>query len=115
MAGYFHDFPAINYLDAKVRHQSIDPRDLFHGHIGAMDVCARALLQAEQMILDGRLEAASNARYAGWDRPAGQDSLAGRKSLGALADEGLVSNTDTVPVSGRQEYLESLVNRFCGS
>jgi len=102
-------------FDTKVRRQSIDPEDLFHGHIGAMDVCARALLLAEQMILDGRLEAASNARYAGWDLPAGQDILAGRKSLGALADEALAGNADTVPVSGRQEYLENLVNRFCGN
>ncbi|HJV59798.1 MAG TPA: xylose isomerase [Albitalea sp.] len=102
-------------FDAKVRRQSIDPVDLFHGHIGGMDVCARALLLAEQMILDGRLEAALSARYAGWDLPAGQAILAGRKSLGALADEALAGNTDTAPVSGRQEYLENLVNRFCGS
>jgi xylose isomerase len=102
-------------FDTKVRRQSIDPEDLFHGHIGAMDVCARALLLAEQMILDGRLEAASNARYAGWSLPTGQDILAGRRSLAALADEALAGNADTVPVSGRQEYLENLVNRFCGS
>lgn len=102
-------------FDAKVRRQSIDAMDLFHGHIGGMDVCARSLLLAEQMILDGRLEAALNTRYAGWDLPAGQDILAGRKSLGALADEMLERNTDTTPVSGRQEYLENLVNRFCGS
>ena len=37
----------INF-DAKVRRQSIDPQDLFHGHIGAMDVCARGLLIAEK-------------------------------------------------------------------
>jgi xylose isomerase len=102
-------------FDAKVRRQSIDPADLFHGHIGGMDVCARALLLAEQMILDGRLEAAVGTRYAGWDLPAGQDILAGRKSLAALADEALAANTDAQPVSGRQEYLENLVNRFCGN
>lgn len=102
-------------FDAKVRRQSIDAMDLFHGHIGGMDVCARALLLAEQMILDGRLEAAVSTRYAGWDLPAGQDILAGRKSLGALADEALAANTDADPVSGRQEYLENLVNRFCGN
>ena len=102
-------------FDAKVRRQSIDPMDLFHGHIGAMDVCARALLLAEQMILDGRLEEALKARYAGWDAAAGQDILAGRVSLGALAEQVLAKNADTKPVSGRQEYLENLVNRFCGA
>ena len=102
-------------FDAKVRRQSIDPMDLFHGHIGAMDVCARALLLAEQMILDGRLEEALKARYAGWDAAAGQDILTGRVSLGALAEQVLAKNADTKPVSGRQEYLENLVNRFCGA
>jgi xylose isomerase len=102
-------------FDAKVRRQSIDATDLFHGHIGGMDVCARALLLAEQMILDGRLEQAQQARYAGWDSAAAQDIAAGRVSLGALADKALAENADTTPVSGRQEYLENLVNRFCGA
>ena len=44
-------------FDAKVRRQSIDAIDLFHGHIGGMDVAARGLLAAEQMMLDRRLEA----------------------------------------------------------
>ena len=41
-------------FDAKVRRQSIDPEDIFHGHIGGMDVSARALLIAEKMITDGK-------------------------------------------------------------
>jgi xylose isomerase len=101
-------------FDAKVRRQSIDAADLFHGHIGGMDVCAQALLIAEKMINDGRLQAAQDARYAGWDTPAGQDILQGRRSLAELADEVLARNTDIAPVSGRQEVLENLVNRFCG-
>jgi xylose isomerase len=100
-------------FDAKVRRQSIDAADLFHGHIGGMDVCAQALLVAEKMITDGRLQAAVDARYAGWDTPAGQEILAGRRSLSDLADEVLSRNTDVAPVSGRQEVLENLVNRFC--
>jgi xylose isomerase len=102
-------------FDAKVRRQSLDPEDLFHGHVGAMDVCARALLIAEQMILDGRLEEAVKARYAGWNTPAAQDILAGRVPLDALANQVLANNVDVAPVSGRQEYLENLVNRFCGA
>ena len=102
-------------FDAKVRRQSIDPMDLFHGHIGGMDVCARGLVLAEQMILDGQLEQALKARYAGWEAAPGQDILAGKVSLGALADQVLAKNADTQPVSGRQEYLENLVNRFCGA
>ncbi|CAM4024358.1 xylose isomerase [Roseateles saccharophilus] len=101
-------------FDAKVRRQSLDAADLFHGHIGGMDVCAQGLLAAEKMIEDGRLKAAVDARYAGWDTPAGQDILQGRHTLGQLADQVLERNTDVAPVSARQEALENLVNRFCG-
>ncbi|WP_457447974.1 xylose isomerase, partial [Roseateles sp. P5_E4] len=101
-------------FDAKVRRQSIDAEDLFHGHIGGMDVCAQALLIAEKMVNDGRLKAAVDSRYAGWDAPAGQDILNGRRSLTELADQVLAANTDVAPVSGRQEVFENLVNRFCG-
>ncbi|MGM9484983.1 xylose isomerase [Roseateles sp. NT4] len=100
-------------FDAKVRRQSIDAADLFHGHIGGMDVCAQALLIAEKMINDGRLKAAVDSRYAGWDSAAGQDILQGRRSLSDLADQVLETNTDVAPVSGRQEVFENLVNRFC--
>ncbi|KQV49121.1 xylose isomerase, partial [Pelomonas sp. Root1217] len=74
-------------FDAKVRRQSIDAEDLFHGHIGGMDVCAQALLIAEKMINDGRLKAAVDSRYAGWDAAAGQDILNGRRSLNDLAEQ----------------------------
>ncbi len=100
-------------FDAKVRRQSIDAADLFHGHIGGMDVCAQALLIAEKMVNDGRLKAAVDSRYAGWDQPAGQDILQGRRTLEQLADQVLAGNTDVAPVSGRQEVFENLVNRFC--
>ena len=100
-------------FDAKVRRQSIDAADLFQGHIGGMDVCAQALLVAEKMINDGRLKAAVDQRYAGWDAPEGQAILSGQRSLEQLADEVLARNTDVAPVSGRQEVLENLVNRFC--
>jgi xylose isomerase len=102
-------------FDAKVRRQSIDAVDLFHGHIGGMDVAARGLLVAEQMVRDGRLEAAVDARYAGWNSERGQAVLAGRVPLSELADQVLAANVDVQPVSGRQEALENLVNRFCGN
>jgi len=99
-------------FDAKVRRQSLDAADLFHGHIGGMDVCARALLAAEKMIQDGQLADVVAQRYAGWSQPWAQDVLTGKTSLDALADKVLKGNRDVLPVSGRQEYLENLVNRF---
>ena len=37
---------------------------------------------------------------------------AGQRSLADLADRALASGFDPQPRSGRQEYLESLVNRY---
>jgi xylose isomerase len=100
-------------FDAKLRRQSIDPVDLFHGHIGAMDVAARALLAAERMLHDGSLARVVQERYAGWRTAFGRDILEGRSSLQALSDHVLAGDADPEPVSGRQEYLENLVNRSC--
>jgi len=100
-------------FDAKVRRQSIDAADLFHAHVGAMDVCARALLAAERIIQDGQLAQAVQARYAGWRLPFGQEVLAGRLGLEALSKHVLDRDQDVKPVSGRQEWLENLVNRLC--
>ena len=99
-------------FDAKVRRQSIDPVDLVHGHIGGMDVLAHGLLLAEKMIVDGRLAQELERRYSGWNTPFGQDIALGRIDLDGLANRVLEQNRDIEPVSGRQEYLENLVNRI---
>lgn len=101
----------INF-DAKVRRQSIDPEDLFHAHVGGMDVCARALLIAEKMIQDDQLERHVAARYAGWQTDFGQSVLSGKMGLDELAAHVLAQRIDPPPVSGRQEYLENLLNRY---
>lgn len=99
-------------FDAKVRRQSIDPADLLHGHIGGIDVLARGLLIAEKIINDGRLAKAVQERYSGWEQPLGAGILQGRMDLDAVAEHVLAQNRDVQPVSGRQEYLENLFNRF---
>lgn len=85
---------------------------MFHGHIGGMDVSARALLIAEKMVTDGRLARHVDARYAGWGDAFGQDLLAGRLGLDEVAARALQRNQDTRPVSGRQELLENLLNSY---
>lgn len=99
-------------FDSKVRRQSLDPEDLFHAHIGSMDVSARALLVAEKMIQDGGLARQLGERYAGWQGPLGRDIRDGKLGLDTLAQRALDRNTDTLPRSGRQEALENWVNRF---
>lgn len=100
-------------FDAKVRRQSIDLDDMLHGHVGGMDVAARALLVAEKMINDGGLARALKERYAGWDSGLGARIEEGQMNLESLASHVLARNTDVAPRSGHQEALENWVNRFC--
>jgi xylose isomerase len=99
-------------FDAKVRRQSIEADDLFHGHVGAMDLCARALLVAERMVADGRLARHVEERYAGWDGALGRELLAEGRTLEDAARHAFDRNVDERPVSGRQEALENLVNEY---
>ena len=98
-------------FDAKVRRQSVDPEDLFYGHVGGIDVLAKALLNAAAIIEDGRLGEFVGNRYAGWRSDFGRKALT-ELSLADLADHALGANTTVRPASGRQEYLENLINRF---
>jgi xylose isomerase len=99
-------------FDAKIRRQSIDPDDLIHAHVGSMDACARAFLAASDMLDAEALTRPVAERYSGWAEAEGQAILAGQRSLANLADRALTSGFDPQPRSGRQEYLESLVNRY---
>ncbi len=99
-------------FDAKIRRQSIDPDDLLHAHVGSMDACARGLLMAARMIEDGRVAGAVEARYAAWNAPENQAMLAGKESLGAIAERVHRAGIEPEPRSGRQEYLETLLNTY---
>ena len=96
-------------FDAKLRRQSIEPDDLVWAHAGAMDVCARALLVAEKMVVDGALQRHVDARYAGWDGERGRAILEGRLSLDDLARDVEQRGLEPQPRSARQERLEHLV------
>ena len=98
-------------FDAKLRRQSMDPSDLFHGHIGGMDTLAKALLAAAELVEDGRLAEAVQQRYAGWESGVGREILDGKQSLADLWQRTLDGTSDPAPVSGRQERLENWVNQ----
>ncbi|WP_179506796.1 MULTISPECIES: xylose isomerase [unclassified Sphingomonas] len=99
-------------FDAKVRRQSIDAADLFHGHIGGIDTIAHALIKAEAITADGQVDAFRKARYAGWDGELGQAIHAPGASLASVADLAISRDLKPQPKSGRQEWLENLFNRF---
>jgi xylose isomerase len=99
-------------FDAKIRRQSIDPDDLLHAHVTSMDACARGLLIAAQMIKDGKMEKAVAKRYGKWQEPQNQAMLAGKESLDKIAARVHKTGLDPQPKSGRQEYLEGVLNSY---
>jgi xylose isomerase len=99
-------------FDAKVRRQSIDAADLFHGHIGGIDTIARALLRAAAIVEDGRLEAFRKERYAGWEGEFGKAIRAPDATLSSVAELAIGRNCAPTARSGRQELLENLANRL---
>ena len=99
-------------FDAKLRRQSIDAEDLLHGHIGGMDTCARGLKAAAAIIEDGSYDAFLDERYAGWNGAEAQAMLKGERTLEEIAARVEAEGINPQPKSGRQEYLENLINRF---
>ncbi|HKJ61357.1 MAG TPA: xylose isomerase [Hyphomicrobiales bacterium] len=99
-------------FDAKIRRQSIEPDDLFHAHIGGMDVCARGLIAAAKMIEDRALDSFVEDRYSGWSGQLGQEILSGAMTLEQISDHVVNNNITPQPKSGRQEMLENIVNRY---
>jgi xylose isomerase len=97
-------------FDAKLRRQSLDPQDLILAHVGGMDACAAGLKAAAKMLEDGKLEAARDARYGGWDSAEGRAML--QDDLDGLTARVTDAGINPVPRSGGQERLENLVNRY---
>ncbi|MBD8878697.1 xylose isomerase [Roseibium polysiphoniae] len=98
-------------FDAKLRRQSLDPQDLLIAHIGGMDCCARGLKAAGRMLEDGVLTDFVKDRYAGWQSEEAKAMLT-TSSLEDIEQRVLKEEINPQPVSGRQEYLENVVNRY---
>ena len=99
-------------FDAKVRRESFEPEDLFHAHIGGMDAFARGLKIAAAIRKDGRLAAFVKNRYASWDSGIGAKIESGKASFKDLETYMLKQGDASSNVSGRQEFLENLINEF---
>ena len=99
-------------FDAKLRRPSIDPEDLFYAHIGGMDTYALAFKIARRILAEGKftrvrrrplLELRLRLRPRHREG-AGSASGSSRSSCSKLGEP--------TPRSGRQEYLENLLNQY---
>ena len=100
----------INF-DAKIRRNSTDPADLFYAHIGGMDTFARALIVADNILNKSDYKKIRSNRYASFDSGKGAEYEAGKLTLEDLRAYA-VENGEPTTISGQQEYLENIINRF---
>lgn len=100
----------INF-DAKIRRNSTDPEDLFYAHIGGMDAFARALLVADQILNHSDYRKIRAERYQSFNEGNGAAFEQGQLSLTDLFNIAK-ENGEPAITSGKQEFLENLINRF---
>lgn len=98
-------------FDAKTRRGSVDTIDLFHGHIGGMDTFARGLLIAHKLIEDGVLDQFIADRYQSYSSGIGERIISGNLTL-QEANDYVIENDPPHLDSGRQEYLENIINDY---
>ncbi len=99
-------------FDAKLRRQSIDVEDLFVAHIGGMDAYALAFKLARRILADGKFEQFVAERYSSFDADYGRDIEKGRVGFKELNKLVLSKLGEPKPRSGKQEYLENLLNTY---
>lgn len=98
-------------FDAKIRRNSTDPADLFYAHVGGMDIFARALVTADNILQKSEYKKIRADRYASFDSGKGKEFEEGKLSLEDLRAYA-IENGEPAVISGRQEYLENLINRY---
>ena len=98
-------------FDAKIRRNSTDPKDLFYAHIGGADTFARALIMADNILQKSEYKKIRQERYASFDSGKGKEFEQGKLSLEDLRAYAIEKGEPALQ-SGRQEYLENLINRY---
>lgn len=98
-------------FDAKIRRNSTDPEDLFHAHIGGIDTFARALIVADAVLNKSEYKKFRQERYASYDSAEGKAFEEGKLSLEDLRQYAIEHGEPEVR-SGRQEWLENIINRY---
>lgn len=97
-------------FDAKARRPSYTAEDMFLSFILGMDTFALGLIKADQLIEDGRIDQFIQERYASYQSGIGAKIRSGSTSLAELAQYAADMKTPALPGSGKQEYLESVIN-----
>ncbi|PHI18575.1 xylose isomerase [Lewinellaceae bacterium SD302] len=99
-------------FDAKRRRNSTDLTDIFHAHVGGMDVFARALLAADAILNKSQYTEMRRQRYESFDTGQGKAFAKGQLGLEELYkianEQGAIKQR-----SGQQELYENIINQYC--
>lgn len=96
-------------FDAKTRRASNTVEDILLAYIAGMDTFALGYKYASKLIDDGRIDDFVNNRYRSYRSGVGKEIVEGKTDFEKLSQYAL-SAAEPQPESGRQEYLESVVN-----
>ncbi|MCR4867272.1 MAG: xylose isomerase [Lachnospiraceae bacterium] len=99
-------------FDSKNRRPSYTYEDMFHAFILGMDTFALGLIKAAQIIEDGRIDSFIKEKYSSYNDGIGKKIREGNTTLEELAKYACDMKAPNLPGSGRQEYLEGIVNNI---
>ena len=100
--------PGGTNFDAKTRRNSTDLEDIIIAHISGMDACARALLNAVDIMENSPIPEMLKERYASFDSGIGKDFEEGKLTFEQVYEYGKkVEEPKTT--SGKQELYETIV------
>ena len=99
-------------FDAKTRRGSNTPEDIFLAYIAGMDAFALGLRMAYKIINDGRIDNFVQERYASYTNGIGKKIVDGSVTMAELEQYALAMGDVTTNISGRQEYLENVMNEI---
>ena len=97
-------------FDAKTRRGSYTSEDIFLAYIAGMDAFALGLRIADKMIRDGRIDKFVDDRYASYQTGIGKKIVDGTATMAELEAYALEMGDVTTNISGKQEYLENVMN-----
>lgn len=98
-------------FDAKTRRNSTDLADIAIAHVSGMDVFARALIAAQEILDKSPYRAMREVRYSSFDSGTGARFEKGELSLTDLRAHALEKGEPTQR-SGQQELYEAIVNMY---
>lgn len=99
-------------FDSKTRRPSNTAEDMFHAYILGMDTFALGLIKAAKMVEDGRIDAFVKEKYASFEQGIGKKIRDKSATLEELAEYAEKMGAPESAGSGRQEYLQGVVNNI---